>query len=190
MTDEEKKDASEEVAPEAPETTSKEEVKEETKKEKLKEETSVESKVEKTETVSEQTDEEVAEEIVEEKEEAPTGPVYKTKLENFDDLKPGQTVRLHERIKDISPKGQERERIQVFEGIILGLKGGGVSRTLTIKKISKGGYAVEKIFPINSPVIAKIELVKTARVRRAKLGYLKNPKRRFKRKLKETHEKK
>ena len=115
-----------------------------------------------------------------------TEPVYKSKLENFDDLKPGQTVRLHERIKDISPKGEERERIQVFEGIILGLKGAGVSRTLTIRKVSSGGYAVEKIFPINSPVIAKIELVKSAKVRRAKLNFLKNVERRFKRKLKET----
>ncbi|MBT5808554.1 50S ribosomal protein L19 [Candidatus Uhrbacteria bacterium] len=96
------------------------------------------------------------------------------------------TVRLHERIKDISPKGEERERIQVFEGIILGLKGAGLSRTLTIRKVSKG-FGVEKIYPINSPLVAKIELLKTAKVRRAKLGYLKNVKRRFKRKLKETY---
>ncbi len=115
-----------------------------------------------------------------------TEPAYKSKLVNFDELKPGQTVKLHERIKDISAKGTERERVQIFEGIILGIKGAGISRTLTIRKISTGGYAVEKIFPINSPVVAKIELVKSAKVRRAKLGFLKNVKRRFKRKLKET----
>lgn len=108
------------------------------------------------------------------------------RLVNFDELKPGQTVRLHERIIDISSKGEERERIQIFEGIILGLHGSGISRTLTIRKIS-GGIGVEKIYPVSSPVIAKIELVKTARVRRAKLSFLNNLKQRFKRKLKETY---
>lgn len=116
-------------------------------------------------------------------------PVYKSKLIDFDELKPGQTVRLHERIIDISPKGEERQRVQVFEGMIIGLRGSGVSRTLTIRKLS-GGVAVEKIYPINSPVIAKIELVKTARVRRAKLTFLRNLKQRFKRKLKESYAKK
>lgn len=102
------------------------------------------------------------------------------------DLRPGQTVRVHERIVDISPKGEERQRIQVFEGIILGVRGSGLSRTFTIRKVS-GGVGVEKIFPVHSPVIAKIELVKTARVRRAKLTFLTNLRRRFKRKLKETY---
>jgi len=60
-----------------------------------------------------------------------------------------------------------------------------MSRTITLRKVSKG-FGVEKIYPINSPVVAKIELVKSAKVRRANLSYLKNPKRRFKRKLKET----
>lgn len=108
------------------------------------------------------------------------------KLVNFDELRPGQTVRVHERIVDISPKGEERQRIQVFEGIILGIRGAGISKSFTIRKVS-GGIGVEKIFPMNSPVIAKIELVKTARVRRAKLSFLNNLKRRFKRKLKETY---
>jgi large subunit ribosomal protein L19 len=105
---------------------------------------------------------------------------------NPSDLKAGQTVRIHERIIDISPKGEERKRIQVFEGIILGLRGSGVSKTFTIRKMS-GTVAVEKIYPVNSPVIAKIELVKTARVRKAKLSYLSNLKRRFKRAHKETY---
>ncbi|MBI2473686.1 50S ribosomal protein L19 [Candidatus Uhrbacteria bacterium] len=113
-------------------------------------------------------------------------PAYKAKLVNIDELHAGQTVRLHERIKDVSPKGEERERVQVFEGIILGVKGAGISRTLTIRKVSDG-VGVEKIYPINSPVIAKIELVKTAKVRRAKLGYLIDIKNRFKRKLKEVY---
>ncbi len=177
MTEEEKKEV-EEKAPEANPETSEKETKEE-------------APAEAEETTSQEAPAQAeAEETKEEAEPESTEPVHVTKMVGFDDLRPGQTIRLHERIKDVSPKGQERERIQVFEGIILGIKGAGISRTLTIKKISKGGYAVEKIFPINSPVIAKIELVKTAKVRRAKLGYLKNPKRRFKRKLKETHEKK
>jgi large subunit ribosomal protein L19 len=104
----------------------------------------------------------------------------------IDQLRAGQTVRLHERIKDVSAKGEERERIQVFEGIILGVRGAGVSKTLTIRKVSDG-IGVEKIYPLHSPVIAKIELVKTARVRRAKLSFLNNLKTRFKRKLEETY---
>ncbi len=104
----------------------------------------------------------------------------------MDQLQAGQTVRLHERIKDVSPKGEERERIQVFEGMILALGGKGVSRTITLHKVSDG-IGVEKIYPINSPLISKIELVKTAKVRQAKLGYLKDLKMGFKRKLKETY---
>lgn len=104
------------------------------------------------------------------------------------DVRSGQTVRIHERIKDVTPKGEVRERIQIFEGIVLGIKGSGVSRTLTIRKISSGGFGVEKIYPVNSPVIAKIELVKTAKVRRAKLSFLSNATSGFKRKLKETYE--
>lgn len=103
-----------------------------------------------------------------------------------DQLRAGQTVRVHERIKDISAKGEERERVQIFEGILLGVKGAGISRTFTIRKISEG-VGVEKIYPVASPVIAKIELVKTAHVRRAKLSFLNNVRHPFKRKLKETY---
>ncbi len=129
---------------------------------------------------------ETPEEIVEPTKSVAPEPAYKAKLTNFNELKPGQTVRVHERIIDISPKGEERQRVQVFEGIILGLRGSGLSRTLTVRKIS-GGVGVEKIYPINSPVIAKIELVKTARVRKAKLTFLTSFKKRFKRKFKDTY---
>lgn len=122
----------------------------------------------------------ITEPVAEEPKPAPS------KLVNFDELRAGQTVRLHERIIDISPKGEERQRVQVFEGIILGLRGAGLSRTLTIRKMS-GTVGVEKIYPINSPVIDKIELVKTARVRRAKLSFITDLKRRFKRKFRETY---
>ncbi|TAL50420.1 50S ribosomal protein L19 [Patescibacteria group bacterium] len=109
-----------------------------------------------------------------------------SKLVGMTELQAGQTVRLHERIKDVSPKGEERERIQVFEGMILALGGKGISRTITLRKMSDG-IGVEKIYPINSPVIAKIELVKTAKVRQAKLGFLKDLSLGFKRSLKETY---
>ncbi|MBI4437494.1 50S ribosomal protein L19 [Candidatus Uhrbacteria bacterium] len=120
---------------------------------------------------------------------APVSPQEKPVAGNvlaIDQLRAGQTVRLHERIKDVTAKGEERQRVQVFEGIILGVRGSGVSKTLTIRKVSEG-IGVEKIYPLHSPVIAKIELVKTARVRRAKLNFLNNLKSRFKRKLEETY---
>jgi len=118
--------------------------------------------------------------------EAPVPTTKPSKLVGMNELQAGQTVRLHERIKDVSPKGEERERIQVFEGIILALGGKGISRTITVHKMSDG-IGVEKIYPINSPVVAKIELMKTAKVRQAKLGFLKKTKLGFKRKLKETY---
>lgn len=121
---------------------------------------------------------------------APEAPApalaYKEKMSGMDDLQAGQTVRLHERIQDVSPKGEVRERIQVFEGMILALGGSGVSRTITLRKISNG-VGVEKIYPINSPLVSKIELIKTAKVRQAKLGFLKDLKQQFKRKLKENY---
>jgi large subunit ribosomal protein L19 len=178
MSEEETKQEEQEAAtPEAPAETPAEETKEETP-------------AEATEAPAEETpSEEAAEEAAEEApvvEETPAELAYKEKLDNFDRLRTGQTVRLHERIKDVSPKGEERERIQVFEGIILAMGGSGIARTVTLQKNS-GGVMVEKIYPINSPVVAKIELVKSAKVRRAKLNYLRDQKRRFKRKLKETH---
>lgn len=100
------------------------------------------------------------------------------------DIKPGMTIRVHERIKDLNAKGEERERIQIFQGMVIGIHGAGVSKTMTIRREHKG-YGVEKIYPLISPTVTKIELVKTAQVRRAKLAYLQNLRNRFKRKLKE-----
>jgi large subunit ribosomal protein L19 len=101
------------------------------------------------------------------------------------DVRSGMTVRVHERIKDLNAKGEERERIQVFQGMVIAVRGAGISKTMTIRREQKG-YGVEKIYPLSSPVVTKIELVKTAKVRRANLSYLQNLRRRFKRKLKET----
>ncbi len=103
-----------------------------------------------------------------------------TKLETFTkiqlkkdlpDIRPGDTVRIHQKVQE---KG--KERIQVFEGIVLARKHGkGISATITVRKIISG-IGVEKIFPIHSPVTEKIEVVKRSKVRRAKLYYLRTVK--------------
>ena len=95
------------------------------------------------------------------------------------EIKPGMTVRVHEKIKEKNAKGVEKERIQVFEGMVLARKHGReAGATITVRKISDG-IGVEKIYPINSPVVAKIEPIKQAEVRRAKLGYLRTSKKRL-----------
>jgi large subunit ribosomal protein L19 len=101
-----------------------------------------------------------------------------------DELKAGMTIRVHEKIRDVSAKGEERERVQIYEGLVLGLRGTGLSRTMTVRK-NADGWAVEKIYPVKSPVVSKVELVKTAKVRRARLSFITNKKMPFKRKLKE-----
>ncbi|MBV6479856.1 MAG: 50S ribosomal protein L19 [Ignavibacteria bacterium] len=65
----------------------------------------------------------------------------------------------------------DKERIQIFKGIVMGIKGGGISKTFRVRKISNG-VGVERIFPVNSPKIAKLEVIKHGSVRRAKLYYL------------------
>ncbi len=86
-----------------------------------------------------------------------------------DDLPPfssGDTVRVHYRIKE-----GDKERVQVFQGTVIGRRGGGTGETFTVRKISSG-IGVERIFPLNSPNIARIERIRTGKVRRAKLYYL------------------
>lgn len=96
------------------------------------------------------------------------------------DIKPGMTVRVHQKIKDVNKKGEEKERLQAFEGIVLEHKHGHEQgATITVRKISYG-IGVEKIFPLKSPTIDHIEILKTAKVRRAKLGYLREHKKRLK----------
>ncbi|NTW22467.1 50S ribosomal protein L19 [Candidatus Falkowbacteria bacterium] len=97
-------------------------------------------------------------------------------------LKPGMTVRIHQKIKELNMKNEEKERVQYFEGIIIAKKNNKLTGgTITVRKVTDG-VGVEKIFPINLPTITKIELKKQAEVRRAKLYFLKRD---YKKKLKE-----
>lgn len=102
----------------------------------------------------------------------------KGKLIRPTEVRPGNTIRVHQKITETNPKGEEKERIQVYEGIVIGMRGDGASRTMTVRKISEG-IGVEKIFPLALPSIVAIELLKTARVRRAKLAYLRTSKKRL-----------
>jgi large subunit ribosomal protein L19 len=84
------------------------------------------------------------------------------------DFKPGDTVRVHVRVIE-----GEKERVQVFEGVVIGIRGGGNNRTFTVRKVS-GGIGVERIFPYNSPMIKTVEIARKGKVRRAKLYYLRD----------------
>lgn len=100
----------------------------------------------------------------------------------FDGVVPGMTVRVHQKIKDVNPKGEEKERVQMYEGMVIKRKGGKqTGATVTVRKISNG-VGVEKIFPINLPSIVKVEKVKQAQVRRSKLYYLRTAKKKLKEK--------
>jgi large subunit ribosomal protein L19 len=85
------------------------------------------------------------------------------------EFRPGDTVRVHMRIRESAGK----ERIQVFEGVVISRKGSGISETFTVRKISYG-VGVERIFPVHSPRIAKLEVVEEGRHNRSKLYYLRN----------------
>jgi len=101
--------------------------------------------------------------------------------EPLPELRPGMTVKVHQKITEMGPKG-EKERVQVFEGMILGHRHGHeAGATITVRKISEG-VGVEKIFPLNSPNIIKIEPIKQAQVRKAKLFYLRDYGKRLKEK--------
>lgn len=86
--------------------------------------------------------------------------------ESVDEFHVGDTVRVHNKIKEGS-----RERIQIFEGVVLKRQGGGVRETFTVRKLSNG-VGVEKTWPVHSPFVEKIEVIRRGKVRRAKLNYL------------------
>jgi len=92
-------------------------------------------------------------------------------------IKPGHVVKVYQKIvetKGTGKKTETKERIQVFEGLVIGRKGGtGVNATITVRKIS-GGIGVEKIFPLSTPAIEKIEIIKITKAKRAKLNYMRD----------------
>ena len=81
---------------------------------------------------------------------------------------PGDTIRVHVKVIE-----GEKERTQVFQGVVLGIRGSGIGRSFTVRKVTDG-IGVERIFPIHSPSIAKVEVTRKGSVRRAKLTYLKS----------------
>ena len=85
---------------------------------------------------------------------------------NLPEFRPGDTVKVHVRIKE-----GNRERVQIFEGLVIKRRGGGISETFTVRKNSYG-VGVERTFPVHSPNIATVELVRKGKVRRAKLNYI------------------
>ncbi len=81
-------------------------------------------------------------------------------------FRPGDTVKVHVKIKE-----GDKYRIQVFEGVVIAHKNNGISSTFTVRKVSFG-YGIERIFPLHSPIIEKLEILKSGKVRRARLYYL------------------
>jgi large subunit ribosomal protein L19 len=92
--------------------------------------------------------------------------VEKSQLVERPAMKSGDTVRVHVKVRE-----GDKERIQIFEGMVIGMHRGGLRSSFTVRKVSFG-QGVERIFPLHSPVIDKVEVVRSARVRRAKLYFL------------------
>ena len=88
--------------------------------------------------------------------------------ESVDNFNIGDTIKVHNRIKEGS-----RERIQIFEGTVIAKKHGGIQETFTVRRVSYG-VGVEKTFPVHSPNVEKVEVVRKGKVRRAKLYYLRD----------------
>ena len=94
--------------------------------------------------------------------------VEKAQMTERPAMKSGDTVKVHVKVRE-----GDKERIQIFEGIVIGLHRGGVRASFTVRKVSFG-QGVERIFPLHSPVIDRIDVVRTAKVRRAKLYFLRD----------------
>ena len=94
--------------------------------------------------------------------------VDKTQLTERPQMKAGDTVRVHVKVRE-----GDKERIQVFEGVVIGMHRGGARASFTVRKVSFG-QGVERIFPLHSPTIQKVEVVRSAKVRRAKLYFLRD----------------
>jgi large subunit ribosomal protein L19 len=96
-----------------------------------------------------------------------------------DQVETGMEIRVHHKIKEPNAKGELKERVQVFQGLVLNVRGAGIQKSMTVRKISEG-VGVEKIYPIHSPTLAKLELVKQFKVRRNHIGYMRDTKKRLK----------
>lgn len=94
--------------------------------------------------------------------------VDRSQLTDRPRMKAGDTVKVHVKVRE-----GDKERIQVFEGMVIGLHRGGARASFTVRKVSFG-QGVERIFPLHSPIIQKVELVRSAKVRRAKLYFLRD----------------
>jgi large subunit ribosomal protein L19 len=94
--------------------------------------------------------------------------VEQTQLTERPAMRPGDTVRVHVKVRE-----GDKERIQIFEGMVIAVRRGSARASFTVRKVSFG-QGVERIFPLHSPTIDKVEVVRTARVRRAKLYFLRD----------------
>jgi large subunit ribosomal protein L19 len=94
--------------------------------------------------------------------------IEKSQMTERPRMKSGDTVRVHVKVRE-----GDKERIQVFEGIVIGMHRGGARASFTVRKVSFG-QGVERIFPLHSPIIQRVEVVRSAKVRRAKLYYLRD----------------
>jgi len=95
----------------------------------------------------------------------------KIQLKEMPDIKSGYTIKVHQKIKE-----GDKERIQIFEGIVIARKHGkGITSTITVRKVTDG-IGIERIFPVHSPSISKIEVVKKGKVRRSKIYFLRTAK--------------
>jgi large subunit ribosomal protein L19 len=95
-------------------------------------------------------------------------------------LKPGMIVKVHQKIKELDTKGQEKERIQIFEGTVIAMKHGSeAGATFTVRKVTDG-IGVERIYPLYSPVVADVEVLRQLKVHQAKPLYLRTTKKKLK----------
>lgn len=100
--------------------------------------------------------------------------ITKTQIRtDLPEFRVGDNVRVDLKIEDVDAQGNKKFRIQAFEGLVMMIKGAGVSQTFTVRKVS-GNVGVEKTFPTNSPTIDKIVVVRKGKVRRAKLNYVRD----------------
>jgi large subunit ribosomal protein L19 len=96
-----------------------------------------------------------------------TKVINKNKRSDLTEYRIGDTIRVHVKIKE-----GEKERLQAFEGTVIARKNSGMGESITVRKISFGGIGVERIFPVHAPVVDHIDVVRTGKVRRSKLYYL------------------